>query len=654
MQIHQKNGIFFATATFQEKDTLKAAGFWWHGITNCRPRCPACRADIGKCWWTADITVAAKLKQYADTDVAQAISEYEKNIVDSRQTASNIEVPAPDGLAYYPFQLAGIAYALQRPHTLIGDEMGLGKTIQALGVANATNAQNILIICPASLRLNWQREAKRWLVNNKHTYYVAENTKSVPLDATIVIINYEKLLKPAVHDSLTSRTWDLLVLDECHYIKNRKSKRSRAVLGFRNRKGLIQCATRVIALTGTPILNRPIEIQPLASKFRPDLFGSFFWFARRYCGAYQDRWGWHFDGASHVDELQNKLRGSFLIRRLKQDVLNELPPKTRQVLEVPPNQVCQELIQKESHIYDKYVDRIAEARAKVTLARAANNEEEYKAAVARLRDATRATFSELARIRHEVALSKVPFVVEHIQSILDSGTKKLVVFTHHRDVANQIMEAFKDIAVLVTGASPVPARQLAVDQFQNKSRIQLFVGTISTAGLGITLTAASHVVFAELDWVPANVTQAEDRCHRIGQRENVLIQHVVLDGSLDARLAKTLIRKQAIIDAALDNPTDPVQKEQTLITPQEPTYQVPSDYQPTKAEQAWITSALHALAQVCDGAKRVDAIGFNRYDAHIGHRLVARSRNRPLTRGELWLAKKILIKYHRQIGVCPF
>src|SRR5690606_16135176 len=172
-------------------------------------------------------------------------------------------------------------------------------------------------------------------------------------------------------------------------------------------------------------------------------------------------------------------------------------------------------------------------------------------------------FEELSALRHEMGIAKVPAVIEHIKETLEN-TDKIVVFAHHHDVVNAIAQAFGDIAVKLTGVESSDERQAAVDRFQNDPNCRLFIGTIGAAGVGLTLTAASTMIFAELDWVPGRVTQAEDRIHRIGQLDSVLIQHLVVDGSLDAKMAWVLVEKQEIIDKALDDPI-----------PEDPVYQTP-------------------------------------------------------------------------------
>lgn len=655
MQIHVKGDVFWVESDFTEKDTLKSAGFRWHG-GNCFKKCPACAAGIElKVWWTQYEDVAARLIEHADDETKQRLAKFVTTLESSHAEAADIKIPVPEGLDYFPFQKAGIAYALGRDKTLIGDEMGLGKTIQAIGLANVVRAQNILVVCPASLRINWHREMKKWLVKesqNLGLYYIVENNNPVPATVKKVIINYARLLKPSVYNSIAGREWDLVIIDEIHYCKNKKSKRARLVFGYKGKKyddqpGLLHKAKHVVGLTGTPLLNRPLEIQPLAAAFRPDLFGNFFVFAKRYCGAVRDRWGWDFSGATNLGELQERLRGSIMVRRLKKEVMKELPDKIRQIIEIPANE-CAELVQAEADSFAQHEQMLEDLQDDVELARAAGHGTDYKAAVARLQEAYRVAFTELSLRRHELALEKVPFVVDHITETLDSNEDgKVVIFCHHKDVVREIHSRLFPHSVAVTGDDAFSTRQIQIDLFQDDPVTRVFVGTIGAAGVGITLTAASHVVFAELDWVPANMSQAEDRCHRIGQEaDSVLIQHIVINGSLDARMAQMLVAKQAVLDQALDDEV----KHQPLLPTSKPRPQRPSDFKASPAEISWAVDGLRKLAGSCDGAASVDDIGFNKLDARIGHELARVSFNRDLTNGEAWVALRILKKYHRQIG----
>ena len=584
------------------------------------------------CWWApidrAEVEAAAKAKEA------------------SRATDAAVDIPAPDGLAYLGYQRAGIAFASAREATIIADEMGLGKTIQAIGVVNDNpSIHRVLVICPNSLKLNWARELRKWLVRPL-TVGVASSKDGWP-STDIVVINYDILAK---FQNRLEFYWDLLVVDECHYVKNPKSQRAKAVVGYRSKEKVssgIQ-ARRKIAMTGTPILNRPIEIFPVLSWLDRRSWPSMFKFATRYCAGTKNRFGWDFTGASNLEELQDRLRSTIMIRRLKADVLKELPPKRRQVIEVPANGTA-ELVARQRREWEANEASLTAMRTRVELAKVSEDQEEYRRAVESLREGMRAAFTEGAKLAHDVALAKVPYVVEHVSDAIESG--KVILFAHHLDVVAAYKQAFGDAAVVVTGQVEIADRQAAVDRFQSDPTCKVFIGGIKAAGVGLTLTASAHVVFAELDWVPGNMSQAEDRAHRIGQRDSVLVQHLVLEGSLDATIAQRLIEKQDVIDRALDRATPPPEIAEPVSTVNVVSVSVREIEREAPTMQPDRIAAVHAclrmLAGVCDGALKRDGAGFNGCDAGIGHSLAMRD---GITPKQAVLGLKLVRKYKRQIG----
>lgn len=618
MRLVKHGGEWVAVSRYEEREIAKGAGFRWD--------------PDRKRWYTRIPDVAARLRAYADPDVAAELDalarERETAIAASRATSADVDIPAPPGLAYLPFQLAGIAYALSRPATLIADEMGLGKTIQAIGVINAaSDIRSAVVVCPAAVKLNWARELERWLTRPLTVGIIRAGQ---PIPATdILIVNWELL------DRLPDRTWDLVILDEAQYAKNPKAKRTQLALALHGR--------RKLALTGTPILNRPIELWPLLHAWLPGEFRSWYGYVTRYCAGYQGPYGWDVSGASNLSELQERLRATIMVRRRKADVLSELPPKRRQIVELEANGL-RPLVEAEQEAFAAHEDELAELRAKADLAYAEGDEAAYRAAVERLREAARVAFEELSRRRHELALAKLPSAIAHVTDAIESGP--VVAFAHHRDVAEQLAAALPR-SVLVTGDTPEQARQAAVDAFQ-AGEADAFVGTIGAAGVGITLTRASHVVFAELDWVPARISQAEDRCHRIGQAGSVLVQHLVVDGSLDARLAKIIVAKQTVIDAALDDPIVQAEAAAPVVPIPDAGLDRRDLRQPLPPE---VVAAAHEAMRYLaatdhDRARLRNEVGFSRYDSTIGHALAAADR---LTVGQARLARKLALRYRRQL-----
>jgi len=353
-------------------------------------------------------------------------------------------------------------------------------------------------------------------------------------------------------------------------------------------------------------------------------------------------------GSSNLPELQDKLRGSVMVRRLKRDVLTELPAKRRAVIELPANG-AHAAVEAEQRAYEAHEETLEALRVAVELAKASDNPDDYAAAVAALRQAVSVAFGEMSRTRHATALAKVPYVVEHLRDSLEGG--KVVCFAHHKDVVAAIMAEFPDVAVKVTGDDSMEARQAAVDRFQTDPACLLFVGNIQAAGVGLTLTASAHVVFAELDWVPGNVTQAEDRTHRIGQHSAVLVQHLVLEGSLDARMAHILVEKQRIIDAALDTLHEPapvIPSRDRGATEDTTRQQLEATAATlTPAQVGAITTGLQLLAAMdTDHARDRNSMGFSKMDVHIGHSLAAAA---SLTPRQAALGARLVNKYRRQL-----
>ncbi len=334
------------------------------------------------------------------------------------QIIGGLDIPAPDGKQYFPYQKAGINFALKHDGVLIGDEMGLGKTVQAIGVINSEKPKTTLIVCPSSLKINWRKELERWLTI-PYRIHVLQGKDQFPTFPEIVIMNYDILAK--FQKQIRSVEWDLLVADEAHYMKNPKAQRTIALLGKGKEVSPLK-AKRKILLTGTPITNRPIEIFPLVSYLWPNVFSNLFHFAKRYCDAYQNGHGWDFTGASNLGELQNLLRSNGMIRRLKADVLKELPPKTRQVVVLPSESVSP-LIRKEGDLFKKQEKEVKRLQIAMKEAKAQKDESAYRSAVQNLRQAYNVAFTEMAAVRKELAVAKIPFVIEYVEGMIEEGKK---------------------------------------------------------------------------------------------------------------------------------------------------------------------------------------------------------------------------------------
>jgi len=650
VELKYEFGVYYCKSRFEEKDIPKGAGFRWNSAL--------------RRWETTDVSIAKKLCEYADIETAEQLYEdlekLKAEIEASQATDADIEIPAPEGLEYLPFQKAGIAYALNRKNTLIADEMGLGKTIQAIGVVNAKNKsgkaiERVLVVCPAAVKINWKRELQKWLVNRYRIEILKPTTSLIPLsdENTIYIVNFDLLGK---FKGLAALRYDLLVVDEAHYAKNPKTQRST------NLEKLTYVENKIF-LTGTPILNRPIELYRLLQLLGLDipLFGRN-GYAHRFCAAHRTRFGWDLTGSSNLEELQEMLRREVMIRRLKKDVLKELPPKFRKVVELDMEY---DLSEEQAFMTDLN-EKIAVIAAEAELAKASDNDEEYIKRLQEVGMHYQVAFREISKIRHKSAIGKAPHVAEYCKDLLDS-TDKVVIFVHHHDVADIIAEKLQDHgikSVIYTGDIDPEERQKRVDAFQDDPEIRVFIGTIGAAGVGITLTAAANVVFAEMSWVPGDMLQAEDRCYRIGQNDNVLVHYLVVPGSIDAKFAYIMAEKLEVIKASLDGLGTDEAVMSGVITDLAglPSYGSAGEKDNGKCKKddskgdsveslsdeeiEVVHEAIRIIANYCDGAIGKDGMGFNKFDTHIGKTLASLPF---LTPKQALLAKRLVRKYHRQL-----
>lgn len=488
----------------------------------------------------------------------------------SRAIDSNIEIPAPPGLEYLGYQKAGIAYCLQKKDSLIGDQPGLGKTIQVLGFINKTRPKRVLIVAPATLAFNWKLEAQKWLIDPYIIFIPKTNSDPVPDvgdNRLLVITNYEKIVRkfkkvkdkngrkieiaaPNPFIESIEKVWDLGVYDEAQALKNPQSKRTQAILGER---GFFNRCRRNIFLSGTPIENYPKEIWPIAATIAPVKFGNWTEFAKRYCALHEEERNGYITtvstGASNLGELQQRLRSTFMVRRLKADVLKELPPKRRQLVVLGDEEIDwsrHPIFQRWKELHEKAYDS---ALAKLEEAK---TREEYNKAVKELDAVVGIAFEEMSEFRHQTALLKLPMCLKYIDELLATGIDSLVIFAHHKDILEKVYDHYKDDAFLLYGETKMEKRGEIVQRFQAGEK-RIFIGGLKPAGTGITLTRASTMVFIEIDWNPATLMQCEDRECRIGQKRMVHIIHLALNNSLDVNMSKKVIKKQEVIDKALDH-----------------------------------------------------------------------------------------------------
>ena len=454
--------------------------------------------------------------------------------------------PAPPDMEFMPFQRAGIRYAMDRTNCLIGDQPGLGKTVEAIGLANALGAERVLVVCPASVRIQWAQHVAAWsTIRRVQAYPILKSADGVSPFANYTIVSYDLARSQEIHNALMALEYDLLVLDEAHYLKTTDARRTRATFGglrqFRNeadeagstnefgyRGALAERSARVLGLTGTPLPNRPRECYNLLRHLCWDAID---WqsedkFQFRYNPSMRMPSGRVVERKGRLPELRARLRCNLMVRRLKKDVLTQLPDKQYELTYVEPNGAIRKVLRAES-LLDIDTDKLDEINAEI--------------------------WGQISTVRMEMGIAKVPRVVEHIRMLLDGGLDKVFVAVHHREVVSLLRAAFPEAAVIVGSTSPVQ-RERAKQRFVEDPDCHVLLGQLQAAGTGIDglQVACSHVVFAEASWTPGENEQFIDRLHRHGQHFAVLAQFLVAPGSLDERILGRAIEKLHTIHHTLD------------------------------------------------------------------------------------------------------
>jgi len=473
-----------------------------------------------------------KLIKHCDERTLRVINDFEnrakENFEKSSATTSSISVPAPNDLKYYNYQLAGVEYIATHRNVLLADEMGLGKTIEIAGYINYKHPNSILIIVPKSLLINWEYELKKWLVYNYRIIIL--NSKNIDeiknISNTIFITNYEKAekLQTFIFNHKLNIIFDMLVLDESQYIKNYKAKRTRAITGYYlnidgiNKTwipGLSSFAKKKILVTGTPLINNLGELYTQLKVIDSELANQS---PIKFIGKY----------TNNLTELQKLLRQEYMIRREKKDVL-ELPEKIRQLMIFPENTMSDTTSQENKEML-------------LVLKNISSESLTYDDILKSLYSSP-PLFERISKLRHLIALDKLPLLFDFIDNIIDSG-QKIVVFAHHHDIIESIYQYYKNISVYIDSDIDTEERDKRVMLFNNDENIKMFIGSLRTTSFGINLTSANIVVFAELDWTAAIMHQAEDRCHRIGQTSKLTVYIPIVERSIEEFIASKIYQKE--------------------------------------------------------------------------------------------------------------
>jgi len=471
---------------------------------------------------TNKIKEAVRFRNYADS---KAEMIFKKLMLKS--------LPFPSGGLLSPMPLLsfqkkqGVPFILSRNRSYLAHQPGLGKSAQFITAVNSKPGK-ALITCPAFLRVNWAREITKWAYRDFPSIAIIPTSSkrmTMNWDADFIICPDSMFSAHWVREGLKRVRFRHVAIDEAHRFKNAEASRTTCLFGGRTKKvqspGLIYTAEHVVALSGTPMLNRPIELWPLLYAMAPETidFMPLTQFGYRFCKPWRDEMGYvHFTGSSNEAELNERVK-PFLQRIRKEDVLSDLPEKIREVIFMDRDPRDKELIALDQEI----LKQVSKSSAEIPQ-----------------------SLGEIAKLRHEIGLAKAPWVAKFVHSYLEDG-ESIILFAHHRDVVEELARHLAGFQpMVINGGIEQGLRTKYQDLFQSKKK-KLIIGNIEAMNLGLTLTAATRVVFAEYAWTPALNEQAEDRAHRIGQHDSVFVQYIVLPNSLDERVLQRVLEKQETI-----------------------------------------------------------------------------------------------------------
>lgn len=446
---------------------------------------------------------------------------------------------APPGLEYRPFQLAGIEFLTSRRQALLADEPGLGKTAQAIGAAIALGAKQVLVLCPATIKLNWKREIEQWTPHEVSVQILTTSKDRIHsgIDADVVVVNYDlvtfsmeyakgtkTILGGPIYDQLCARRWDVGIFDESHYLKGRDTVRTKVVL--QKNRIASRCQYKWY-LTGTPVTSRPVELYPLLKANCPELiapYDTYESFVMRFCAGWWDGPVLNDRGASNIHDLHQRLKG-FMLRRLKKDVLKELPERLYQLIPLGQTDATKKLVSEEMKWPELKRRQVADLGGE-----------------------------HIATHRREMALARLPQALEHIGERMES-IDKVVIFAHHREVIMRLYDSLSHYKpVVIHGGIPQIARSEAIKLFQTKPECRVFIGQIQAAGVGLDglQGSASNIIFVESSWVPTEIEQAVGRLDRMGQKNAVLAEFLVTEGSIEENILSTAVEKLKVIEHLVD------------------------------------------------------------------------------------------------------
>lgn len=590
---------------------------------------PGAKFDMAtKCWSVStDLADRPRVVELADKLRLDVPDDFRHE-----RAAEVAEVHARiDGTGLYPYQVEGVEWLAPRKRALLGDDMGLGKTVQTLMALEPTD--RVIVVCKATLKYTWFDEVNKWRPDLDASIIASGKQPIAPEPGEVVILNYERLPKEPVE-------CDVLICDEAHHVKNYKAARTKKFTA------LASLAGKVWLLTGTPLTNRPFDLWGVlnAANMAFDVFGSFRKFTTLFGGS-KNRWGgWEFDGPEGP-EVAERLR-RVMLRRTKEQVLPELPRKSYATIRVP-----------------------------LTKALAKQLDDDFADAEHYLDAGELPPFEQFSRARRELAEAKIEAAIEAAEEYVEAG-EQLVVFSAHRAPVEQIVAHFGDAAVMIAGGVDAEARREAVARFQ-AGDARIIALTIGSGAEGLTLTAASRMLFVDLDWTPAKNMQAEDRIRRIGQTaDRCQYTRLIADHPVDQRVMELLHEKQELIATAVeqvstyDATTNGVVEEtaEQWQARKDAIARVERDAHRAKVEKIRESQAARAsrpereltaevveqlkaaydyMLSVCDGAVVADGVGFSKPDAVAASVLTQYDLDDPAAQRAL---ERLLSRYHRQLS----
>jgi len=412
------------------------------------------------------------------------------------------------------YQREGVEHLKSRQRVLLLDEMGTGKSAQSIVAFSELGAKRVLIICPPATKYQWEIECHKWSTRKYKTQVLTTRLDSIAEDCQIIICPYSLLSSPMMIDQLLSTRWTVTIIDEIHYCKNTKANRTKVVLGGR-KKGIVQNSVHVWGLTGTPMTNAPIDLWPIfrsmGREHLPDKASDYNGYTRVFCKRRKNHFGWHVSGSANLHILHNSLfRTGFALRRTKEDVLTELPAKTYRLTPMEMGEMNAEI---------KWGDKLRKADLK--------------------KSNLGLPAGELAEARKDLAHDKMDAVIEYVNVI----QHPVVIFGWHREFIEKMADELG--GVMYYGEMTPKKKEEAKKAFL-EGRSKYFIANIESAGTGLDglQHVSSHCVFAEIPWTYAQIAQATDRLHRMGQKDPVIADLIVVKGGVESYILNTVLKKE--------------------------------------------------------------------------------------------------------------